>query len=162
MQYVVAVIVCLGLLCSSPSFGQQPAHFEAHDKTEIEQLLDRYAEAFVSKDYTKLRATIQAPFVRLPGNWDVLRTVDDVMAWYRQQREALDKENFEPRAKFLDSRMTVLGADRALVNKTFRRYRKDGSLLAEMAVFYVVSKSSGAWKLSGILTQDWEYFGKVY
>jgi hypothetical protein len=58
--------------------------------------------------------------------------------------------------------MTVLAADRALVNKTFRRYRKDGTLLAEMAVIYVVSKSSGTWKLCGLFNQDWEHFGKTY
>ena len=78
-------------------------------------------------------------------------------------RDALDKQDFlASRSQFLDSRLTVLTADRALVNRTFRRNRKDGTILLEAGAIYAVSKSSGTWKICGLLAQDIENFGKVY
>ena len=162
MRLTCVAVVLTCLLCPSASLAQQTPRFEDRDKAAIEELLNQYAEAFVAKDFVTLQQTIQAPFIRLAGNWDVLATIEDVIVWYRQQREALDQQNFAARATFLDSRMTVLAPDRALVNKTFRRYRNDGTVLADMAVLYVLIKSSGKWKLSGLINQDREYFRKAY
>ena len=136
-------------------------------------MLDEYGQAFVAKDYSKLQATLQAPFVRLgssitvnetgPGDWVVMRTLDDVMGFFRASRDALDKQDFlAARSKFLDSRITALSADRALVNRTFRRNRKDATVLLEAGAIYVVSKSSGTWKICGLFSQDFENFGKVF
>jgi hypothetical protein len=59
-------------------------------------------------------------------------------------------------------RITPLTSDRALINAAFRRYKKDGSLLEEQAALYVVSKSSGVWKLRAALRQELRYFSKTY
>ena len=93
--------------------------------------------------------------------WAVLGTVDEVMTQYRNQRDALDKDNYD-HSQFVQTRITALGPDRALVDQTYRRYRKDGTLLLEAAAICVMSKSSGAWKLCGTLTQDLKEFGKIY
>jgi hypothetical protein len=61
--------------------------------TAIEQLLDRYVEAYSAKDYPKLREQLQAPFVRFSAGWEVLETLDDAMQFYREQRDALDEQN---------------------------------------------------------------------
>jgi hypothetical protein len=83
------------------------------------------------------------------------------MRLYRDQFEMLDKQNYD-RSEIFGTHITPLMADCALINKAYRRYKKDGSLLEEQAVVYVVSKSSGAWKLRGIMRQELKYFGKTY
>jgi hypothetical protein len=93
----------------------------------------------------------------------VLQTLSDVMNWFRGNRDALDKQDFlAARSQFLESRLTVLTADRVLVNRTFRRNRTDGTILLEASAIYAVSKSSGTWKICGLFAQDFENFGKVY
>ena len=58
--------------------------------------------------------------------------------------------------------MTILTADRALVNRTFRRNRKDRTIVLEAGAVYALSKSSGTWKICGLFAQDFENVGKVY
>jgi DNA-binding transcriptional regulator YhcF (GntR family) len=60
------------------------------------------------------------------------------------------------------TRISALSVDRAIVNKTYRRLRKDGTLVMEAASFYVVTRSSGAWKICGILNQNPREFGKTF
>jgi hypothetical protein len=170
---IAVIVVAASLLCPALSFAQQQARFTPSDKAAIDRLLDDYGQAFVMKDYAKLQQTLQAPFVRFgpavtgtekrQGDWMILQTLNDVMDWFRSNRDALDKQDFlAARSQFLDSRLTVLTAERALVNRTFRRNRKDGTILLEASAIYAVSKSSGAWKICGLFAQDFENFGKVY
>jgi hypothetical protein len=62
----------------------------------------------------------------------------------------------------VEKRIVALAADRALLNTAYRRYKRDGSLLEEQAAAYLVSKSSGTWKLCGVMMQDLKYFGRIY
>src|SRR4030095_5382568 len=133
--------------------AQSPARFGVAEKAAIEQLFDRYVQAYSTKDYAKLREQLQAPFLRFPAGVEVLPTMDDVMNYYRMQRDALDLQNYA-RSQFVQSRITPLAADRALVNRTYRRYRKDGTVLLEASAIYFVSKSSGAWNICGTFAQD--------
>lgn len=164
MRRVRILLVATLLSCPVLALGQKAATFGKADKAAIEQLLDRYVRAYSAEDYAALRECIQVPFMRLPNStaiWDVLETMDEAMKYYRDQRNALDKENYD-HSQFVQTRITALGTDRALVDQTYRRYRKDGTLLLEAAAVYVVSKSSGAWKLCGTLAQDLNEFGKLY
>jgi hypothetical protein len=141
---------------------EQEAHgFGEADKLAIEKMYDRYAQAFIKKDYAALRECIQTPFVFLPGRGIMVESVDAVITFYRNQRESLEKQNYD-HSDIVSTRITPLTADDALINVAYRRYKKDGSLLEEGAAFYPVSKSSGDWKLRGAVAQEPKYFGKVY
>ena len=157
------ILLLLATLLFYPrtSLAQSTAGFGASDKVAIQQLLDRYVHAYSAKDYVKLREYLQVPFIRFPATWDVLGTMDELMTYYRNQRDALDKNNYD-HSQFVQTRITALAAERALVNQSYRRYRKDGTVLLEAAAIYVVSKSSGTWKICGTLNQDLKDFGKVY
>jgi hypothetical protein len=48
------------------------------------------------------------------------------------------------------------------VNKTARRFKKDGTVLEEKAFIYLVSKTSESWKIYGQFNQDVPYFGSVF
>src|SRR5580698_617013 len=91
----------------------------------------------------------------------MLESVDAVITFYRNQRESLEKRNYD-HSGIVSTRIIPLTADDALINVAYRRYKKDGSLLEEGAAFYPVSKSSGDWKLRGAVAQEPKYFGKVY
>jgi hypothetical protein len=41
-----------------------------------------------------------------------------------------------------------------LLNSRVHHLRKDGSLLAERANFYVMVRTAGVWKVGGIIPQD--------
>ena len=79
----------------------------------------------------------------------MLESVDAVITFYRNQRESLEKRNYD-HSGIVSTRIIPLTADDALINVAYRRYKKDGSLLEEGAALYPVSKSSGDWKLRGL------------
>ena len=159
-------ILLVASLLSYPgaTLGQKVASFGESDKAAIAQLFDRYSRAYSTKDYAALRECLQVPFIRFPAGtaiWDVQGTMDEAMTYYKNQREALEKDNYD-HSQFVRTQITALGSNRALVDQIYRRYRKDGTVLLEASAIYVVSKSSGTWKLCGILAQDLEEYGKEH
>ena len=161
MRSTFIFLAAVGLLFPRISLAQQPARFGVSDKRAIDQLFDRYVQAFSTKDYARLREQLQAPFLTFRVGVDVMPTMDDVMNYYGKLRDDLDEQNYA-RSQYVRSRITVLAADRALVNRTFWRFRKDGTVLLNQSAIYLVSKWSGAWKICGAFAQDLEEFGKVY
>jgi len=161
MRQAHIVVVLALLLWPRISPAQQSPRFGVSDREAIEQLFDRYNQAFSTKDYPKLREQLQAPFVLFPAGVEALPTVEDAMKFYRTLRDSLDQQNYA-RSQLIESRITALALDRALVNGVYRRYRQDGTILLEASAVYFVSKSSGAWKICGVFAQDLEAFGKVY
>jgi len=164
MNRLLILLVASLLSCTGPVLAQKVASFGESDRAAIAQLFDRYSLAYSKKDYAALRECLQVPFIRLPadtGVWDVQGTMDEAMTYYKNHREALDKDNYD-HSEYVRTEVTALGANRALVNQVYRRYRKDGTVLLEAAAIYVVNKSSGAWKIYGILAQDVDEYRKVY
>jgi hypothetical protein len=141
--------------------AQEPRDFGNADKLAIEQMYDRYTQAFIKKDYAKILECVEAPFFSFLGDLSILESMDAVAASYRGQRESLDQRAYD-HTEIVEKHIVALAADRALLNTTFRRYKKDGSLLEEGAGAYLVRKSSGIWKLRGVMRQDLKYFGKIY
>jgi hypothetical protein len=146
-------VLIAGLATSEVASGQSASSFGPSETAAVQQLFDGYTVAFRNEDYAKLREYLQAPFVRFgPSNtraetdavdWVVLRTMDDTIGFFRTAQAALKAQGVE-RFEWGQTRTTALSPDRALVNKTYRRYRKDGTLVMEAASIYVVTKSSGS------------------
>ena len=128
----------------------------------IRKMYDRYVQAFVKQDYAVVRECVHAPFVApAGGSLQTLGSVDAVVDYYRKLRGALEQRGYAD-AKITAFRVTALTAESALINASFRRFKKDGSVLEEGAAVYPICKSAGTWKLCGVMTQDAKYFGKVY
>ena len=171
MRAAYICVLMAALVDPSVVSSQGTSSFGPSEAAAIQQLFDGYTVAFRAEDYARLREYIQAPFVRFgpsntraetePGDWVVLRTLDDAIGFFRTAQEALKAQGVE-RFEWGAMRTTALSPDRALVNKTYRRYRKDGTLVMEAASIYVVTKSSGSWKICGILNQDPREFGKLH
>lgn len=171
MRAVCVSMIIAGLACPQMAAAQGADSFGQSERAAIEQLFDGYTAAFSNQDYAKLREHLQAPFLRFgpsntraetgPADWVVSQTMDDAISFFRAAQDALKAQGVE-RFEWGQTRVSALSVERALVNKTYRRYRTDGTLVMEAASFYVVSKSSGSWKICGILNQEPREFGKVY
>ena len=163
MRVLAHLFLIYGLLSPRAVLGQETPRFGQADVAAIDQLFDRYNQAFSSKDYTRLRDYLRAPFIGFAPfvGFGTVLTMEGVMDSYRVLRDGLDAQEYD-RSQLVQRRITALSNDRALVNGVYRRYRKDGTILVEAAAVYVVTKSSGTWKISGILAQEVGEFGKVY
>jgi hypothetical protein len=154
---LIASVACWSVL----SFAQEARVFGDSDKRAIEQMFDRYVQAFVTKDYATLQDCVQAPFVLFSDELQTLQSMDAVLAFYRNLQESLGKRGFD-HGEIVQIRVIPLTADHALINAAYRRYKKDGSLLEEQSTVYPVGKASGSWKLRGAMRQELKNFGKVY
>jgi SnoaL-like domain len=147
----------------SPSILLCQVKWNEANRREIEQTFDEYSQAFITKDYDKMRDLLQIPFL---GSGDrrlaSLESMDEVIKFYRSAREDLDTRGYKTsRVDLSDARITVLSPTRVLFNVRYRRYRVDGSLLEEVAGIYLMSKASGRWKIQGNIQQDPAEVGKV-
>lgn len=155
LRALTLIAVMLGLLAGQQMFGDS-------DKAAIEKMYSRYVAAFIKKDYAVLRECVHAPFIVWSGGeMQPLGSVDAVIENYRKQHVALDARSYG-RADVTGMRITALSADSALINASFRRYKKDGSFLEDGAAIYPVCKVAGAWKLCGLMRQDPKLFGRDF
>ena len=154
--FAVSAVFC------SVTWGQ--ANWKDSNRKDIEKVLTEYSDIFVGKAYDRLKDVCQVPFVRVDDRETVaLRTMEEVIELYRQVREPLDARGYKTSRLLLsETRISVLSATQVLVNLPYDRYKIDGSLLERGSGFYILSKSSGTWKISGVLSQDPSQTGKVY
>ena len=154
--------VFASILLSSPPLRAQDGSKDAN-RQEIQKAWDEYAKAFITKDYDKLRGLLQVPFVRWNDRETTsVESLDKVIENYRRTREALDHRGYKTtQAALSDARISVLSPTRVLLNIRYRRYKTDGTVLEEGAGIYLMSKTSGNWKIQGILSQDPGEMGKV-
>jgi hypothetical protein len=113
-----------------------------------------YNQALVERDYSKLREQfLYVPFVIVDDASRVITSVDAVVAGLRMTRESFEAVGYTT-TKIDQPRVSVLAKDRLLLNCRLRHLKKDGSLLAERANFYVMVRVAGMWKIGGIIPQD--------
>ena len=155
--------VAVGLILSVTAAirGEEVARFGQADASAINEMIDRYSLAFQKKDYSALPDYLGTPFIIFPSAPKPIETMEALIQHYRNVRDPLDARGYD-HSKYGRTRITALAADRALVNKTYRRFKKDGTVLEENAVIYLVSKTSGSWKIYGAFSQGVPYFGAVF
>lgn len=134
MRAISVAMIIVGLASSAVASAQGTASFGQREVAAIERLFDGYATAFLTRTMPRSEITF-----RLPSSGSA--------------------RLIPPRGQ---TQISPLSADRAIVNKTYRRRRKDGTLVTEAASFYVVTRSSGSWKICGILNQNPREFGKIF
>lgn len=155
-------IFMVALLLSSFARGQED--WKKSDRKDIESVLTEYTEIFSMKAYERLPDVCQTPFIQVTDRGTVvMKTMQEVIASYRRSREALDATGYKAsRVTLADTRISVLSPTRVLVNLPYGRYKADGSLLERGSGYYILSKSSGKWRITGMLPQDPRQTGKVY
>ncbi len=133
------------------------------DKKSVDDLFADYLQAFIAKDYVKLRECLQAPFIWVTvGVPKVISNLDGVIAFYHTLRDSLNQRSYASAKPKGVVRISILTRDLVLANRAYSRYKVDGSPLEEVAAFYLVSKLSGKWKIAGAIPQNAVFAGKVY
>jgi len=155
-------LIAFLLISSSVVMGQ--AEWNEAIRQQIEQTWEAYNQAFIAKDYDKIRDLVQVPFFRWSeGETALWQSPDDVIKFYRGHREPLDARGYKTsRGDLSEARISLLSPTRALFSLRYRRYKADGSLLEEGAAIYLMSNASGKWKIQGIMSQDPAEMGKVH
>ena len=152
------------IICGSLAVhGQDGLERDVPAAATILKAFEGYNAALVAKDYAKLRAEyLYVPFT-LTGQLipQIITDLDIVLAGLRKTRDSLDALGYET-SKVLNPRISILNSDAALLNCRIQHYKKDGSLIAERANFYILIKVNGAWKLGGVMPQDPNFTGQTY
>ena len=155
--FAVAVATLVGL--SAQTIAQQKALSDA-DREAIEAMFVSYNRALIEKNYTALREHLESPFIVIDDTSRVVSDMDTVIEGFRRRREGMDPQGYSTStpgpALFLP-----LTESRVLMNRAIRHYKKDGTLLEEQANVYIVSRSSGRWRILGVMPQDPSQVGKL-
>jgi len=161
-MWVVVIALTLAVLGGVPARGTQPQSapsFTAADQRAIRSAVDGYFEAFTAKDFASFGKYFQAPFVVFGRQVRILATLQDVVRQWRGIREPLDNSAYGA-SKVLQIRIIPVSSERALADIHWQRLLKDGAVMSEGAEFYFMSKSSGSWKLAGVMGQQLALFGQ--
>jgi hypothetical protein len=126
------------------------ADFGRSDVAEIEQTFSNYNKTLVDKKYEELPRYVQVPFIVIDGTSRIITDIGAVVAGLRSNRESLDDKGYATSIP-AKARISVLSSDRVLVNRIVRHNKKDGALLETRANFYLMTKVSGTWRISGII-----------
>ena len=160
-----SLAVGLILLVTVGMRGEEVPRFGQADASAINEMFDRYSLAVQKRDISALLGYLGTPFIQFNQSAQSepkpIETMEALIQGFRNARDQLDARGYD-HSKYVSTRITVLAADRALVNKTARRFKKDGTVLEEKAFIYLVSKTSGSWKIYGQFNQDVPYFGSVF
>jgi len=155
---IVAAAVVVGPMKLN---GQPARELQDFDPLEIEKTFSRYNQGLIEKNYEEVALYLRTPFVVIDNTPRIITDLSTVVTGLRTNRESLDQRGYGTSVPG-EARISVLNPDRVLLNCVIRHYKKDGSLLEERANFYLMSRVSGTWKISGILQQDPAYAGKSY
>ena len=155
--------VLLAILISTSSSTAQttrPGDEASADVKAAVAAFEGYNKALTDKDYSTLKERlVHTPFVIVDDMPRTVATVDAVVAGLRTTRERLDSAGYFT-TTIDEIRPSQLRSDSVLLNCRLRHVKRDGSIIAERANFYLMVKKGGAWKLGGIILQDVEYFDK--
>ena len=160
-----SLAVGLILLVTVGIRGEEVARFSQADASAINEMFERYGLTHQNKDYSALTNYIGTPFIQFNQSAEsepkTIETMEAIIQVSRNFGAQLAARGYD-HSKYDSKRITVLAADRALVNTKGRRFKKDGTVLEETAFIYLVSKTSGSWKIYGQFNQDVPYFGSVF
>jgi len=150
----VLVIAACGILAPRVAAGQGSLDADAPSAVAA---FERYNQALIEQDSSKLRDLIYVPFVVVDDSPRVIASVDAVVAGLQKTRESLDGAGYATTRSSVP-RISVLSPERLLLNCRLAHVNRDGTVLAERANFYLMVRVAGVWKVGGIIPQDPERF----
>lgn len=158
----IATFLAVLLINVATARAQPPAApppYTDADTAAIQSVIHRYFAAFTAKDYGTFGEYFQAPFVGFGRDAAIVPTFEEVLKQYQSIRDPLDNADYSA-SKAAEIRVTPLNPARALAAVHWQRFKKDGSLLNEGAEFLIMSKTTGSWKIAGVMGQQLQFYGK--
>lgn len=147
MRIWKAVLV-LSLAASAASAQSMSAEEVAKVKKEATDVIHRYYRLFSERNMNALpREIFHLPFTLLaPEGARVETTAEEMNARNEASLKRLLESGWD-RSEFPSPRVCVLNAGAAVASGNFYRHRKDGSVLSENAVTYVLGKTDKGWRI---------------
>jgi hypothetical protein len=143
------VLVVLGmsatLASAQPTLSQQEI---AKIKKEVTDVIHHYYQLFTERNMKALPQEIfELPFVLLgPEGVKVELTAEDMTERNEANLKKLLESGWD-RSEFPNPSVCVLNPGAAIASGKFYRYKKDGSVLSENAVTYILGKTDKGWRI---------------
>jgi hypothetical protein len=143
-----ALAICL---LASPVTAQQGAMTPqqvAQVKKDVTDAVHTYYRLFTEQNMTALGTQVyHTPWLQLGANAiEVDQTAADVTKRFDASLKRLLEQGWA-KSEFANPVVCVLNPGAALASGTFKRYRKDGSVISESGITYLFGKASDGWKI---------------
>jgi hypothetical protein len=143
-----ALAICL---LASPVAAQQGAMTPqqvAQVKKDVTDAVHTYYRLFTEQNMTALGTQVyHTPWLQLGANGiEVDQTAADVTKRFDASLKRLLEQGWA-KSEFANPVVCVLNPGAALASGTFKRYRKDGSVISESGITYLFGKASDGWKI---------------
>jgi hypothetical protein len=143
-----ALAICL---LASPVTAQQGAMTPqqvAQVKKDVTDAVHTYYRLFTEQNMTALGTQVyHTPWLQLGANGiEVDQTAADVTKRFDASLKRLLEQGWA-KSEFANPVVCVLNPGAALASGTFKRYRKDGSVISESGITYLFGKASDGWKI---------------
>jgi hypothetical protein len=148
MKIVQFVLVLLLAATAASAQSSMSADEIANVKKEVTAVVHRYYQLFSERNMKALPQEIfQLPFVLLsPEGARVEPTAEAMNARNEASLKRLLESGWD-RSEFPSPQVCVLNPGAAIASGKFFRYKKDGSVLSENAVTYVLGKTDKGWRI---------------
>jgi hypothetical protein len=142
------VIAAFLSFCAWVTFSSPPASAQETLKAEVRGAWDEYVRAFSAQraDLIADRVYLTPSFALNANNVVVSMTAAEVKARFESQMDTLKAQNYQ-RSETKIANVCVLNDVAAILSGQFIRYRKDGSVLSELAGTYVFAKTPQGWRI---------------
>jgi hypothetical protein len=120
----------------------------AQVKKDVTDAVHTYYRLFTEQNMTALGTQVyHTPWLQLGANGiEVDQTAADVTKRFDASLKRLLEQGWA-KSEFANPVVCVLNPGAALASGTFKRYRKDGSVISESGITYLFGKASDGWKI---------------
>ncbi len=139
----------LGLSASTASAQQALSKDEIGKiKQEVTAVVHRYYQLFTERNMKALPQEIfHLPFVLLAPEGAQVELTAEAMTTRNEGNLKRLLESGWDRSEFPSPQVCVLNSGAAIASGKFFRYKKDGSVLSENAVTYILGKTDKGWRI---------------
>jgi hypothetical protein len=151
MSIRMATVTLLVLSFGPPVEAQQGAMSAAQVaqiKKEVADAVHTYYRLFTEHDMTSLGTKVyHTPWLQLGANGiEVDQTPAEITKRFDASLKRLLDSQWA-KSEFANPVICVLNPGAAIASGTFKRYRKDGSVISESGITYLFGKAPDGWKI---------------
>lgn len=149
----LAVMCALFVAIESPRAQQAPLTDAARSKikAEVTSFLESYVVAFSARDVKAIAGKIYAdPSFSLGPKGMTVVTSEQLAANFSGTFKDLEKDQYD-HSELGTPWVCVMNARSAIAGGTFKRIRKDGSVLLDASASYLFISTPDGWRIAGLM-----------
>ena len=149
-------VLTVSLLCASSAGAQQLSlDRESALRAEVKGAFDQYTEWFAAgrADLVAQRS-YRAPVLFLrPSGLEVDSTAEAVRARFEGMIKTLNADGYA-KSEMSNPLVSVFSEHAGSVSSRIARYRRDGTVIAEIGATFVFAKTSEGWRIVSMISHD--------